>query len=186
VDALAGIREIALGEMSTLALTGSSYMVCPIGPGLKIICAMHDMKQSHGTVYFFRSRCFKHGSTTSRHAAWGRMLKVVAEALALTSPRGRLCLVRLGGDEFRHGTQYFQARIEMQATARQIAERTLSALGYADVNRRLPRSRVGCSISWCVLHRLHGNALKEVCWAGRKALYKAKASGKAPAVFYLG
>lgn len=175
VDAL-GHQENRLGEMSTLALTDRLTGLSNRA-GFENYLRKHDLNNPMALL-FLDLDGFKQVNDQLGHAAGDELLKVVADRLRSKVREGDL-LVRLGGDEFVMVLNIKPD--EMQATARQIAGRTLSALGMPMLIAGT-EVKVGCSIGGA-FWPADGQTPEEVLGRADKALYKAKASGKHQAVF---
>ena len=175
VDAL-GHQENQLGEMSEMALTDRLTGLANRA-GFEHYLRKHD-KNSPMALLFLDLDGFKQVNDQLGHAAGDELLKLVAERLRSKVREGDL-LVRLGGDEF---VMLLNIRPEeLEVTARQIAARTLSALGTPMLIAG-EEAKVGCSIGGA-FWPADGQTTEEVLAKADRALYKAKGSGKHQAVF---
>ena len=175
VDTL-GHQENRLGEMSELALTDRLTGLANRA-GFESYLRRHDV-DSPMALLFLDLDGFKQVNDQLGHAAGDELLRLVAERLRSKVREGDL-LVRLGGDEF---VMVLNIRAdELQDTARQIAERTLNALGMPMLIAGT-EARVGCSIGGA-FWPADGQTPEEVLGQADRALYLAKAQGKHRAVF---
>lgn len=175
VDAL-GHQENKLGEMSEMALTDRLTGLANRS-GFEHYLRKHD-QNSPMALLFLDLDGFKQVNDQLGHAAGDELLRLVAECLRSKVREGDL-LVRLGGDEF---VMVLNIRPEeLEITARQIAARTLSALGTPMLIAG-EETKVGCSIGGA-FWPADGQTTEEVLAKADRALYKAKGSGKHQAVF---
>lgn len=124
---------------------------------------------------------FKPINDTHGHAAGDQLLTAVAQRLRQCLREGDM-VARLGGDEFLMVLQV--PGLDAQQHARQVAERTIAALGQP-VLLEVGEVRIGCSIGgalWPVDH----TELSIVLQRADEALYKAKHGGRTRAVFHNG